>query len=239
MQASGRVLLPSNSPTRYVAIRLPYPPGTAKAIGANSLRQARKGLVAGDEVTLARRTRQPLRDVQWCPCPSRRGRYRLGGMDALRVLAVDDFADTAESTAMLLGSWGHQAGAARWAADALHAVHTQRPHVVLLDLALPRVRDGLALARQVRPFVPLVVAVTGCVGVEPQCLEAGVDLVLTKPVAPDDLQALLAEARRRMAQAKQLRAEARTLCAELAAAWREFQRLRQASPAAARDGRIV
>src|SRR5438309_157047 len=68
---------------------------------------------------------------------------------ALRILIVDDFVDAAESLAMLLALHGH---VVRTAHDGIAAIATARefsPHVILLDIGLPRL-DGYCVAEQIR-----------------------------------------------------------------------------------------
>ncbi len=114
----------------------------------------------------------------------------------LRVLVVDDEQDTADSFAWLVGSWGHAASFAYNGAAALKAAAEQRPDVVLLDIEMPIV-DGCQVARQLRVDVPrdecFIIAITGRADHRrrQQCVEAGVDLVLIKPVSPSVVETLL------------------------------------------------
>jgi CheY-like chemotaxis protein len=111
---------------------------------------------------------------------------------SLRVLVVEDSPACAESTAMLLRLFGHEALVARDGATAL-ALAAAGPHdVVLLDLGLPDM-TGHEVARRLRalllPRLPLLVAVTS------RCQEsdhlesraAGIELHLVKPVDPTRL----------------------------------------------------
>jgi CheY-like chemotaxis protein len=117
---------------------------------------------------------------------------------ALRILVVEDDADTADSMAMLLRYWGFESLAVRTAAAGLDMVRTGFPDVVLLDLALPEM-DGFEFARRLRNQVPHVnripflIAVSGYGDAEScrRSREAGIDLHLIKPVDPAALQALL------------------------------------------------
>jgi CheY-like chemotaxis protein len=59
----------------------------------------------------------------------------------LRVLVVDDNEDGADSFAQLVKCWGADVWVAYDAASALPVARALRPHVVLLDLAMPRM-DG-------------------------------------------------------------------------------------------------
>jgi CheY-like chemotaxis protein len=119
-----------------------------------------------------------------------------GPSSGLTVLVVDDNSDCAESTAILLRSYGHTAEVANDAATALAAVERSRPDVVLLDIALPGM-SGWELARRIQEGPgepkPLLIAVTGLAREEDrqQSAASGIDLHLAKPVDPAQLQALL------------------------------------------------
>lgn len=113
-----------------------------------------------------------------------------------RVLLVDDNPDVAHSLARLMEMLGHET---RIAFDGLEAVEVAavfQPHLVLLDIGLPKL-DGYDTARRIRaqPWGEQMVlaAVTGW-GQEvdrQQAKAAGFDHHLTKPVNIEALQALL------------------------------------------------
>jgi len=114
----------------------------------------------------------------------------------LRVLVVDDSADTRDTTALLLRLWGHDASVAEDGTTALDVFATFGPDVVLLDLGLPGM-DGFEVARSLRrmpsPRRPLVVSLSGYAGEEyrQRAIEAGCDLYWIKPAAPAALEELL------------------------------------------------
>src|SRR5262245_58717126 len=106
--------------------------------------------------------------------------------DRLRVLVVDDCQDTRHTISLLLQLWGHDVRDARDGPAALTAAHAFRPHVVLLDIALPHL-DGYRVARQLRQALglgaALLIAVTGY-GSDQDCArarESGFDHHLLKP----------------------------------------------------------
>jgi two-component system CheB/CheR fusion protein len=115
-----------------------------------------------------------------------------------RVLVVDDNRDLAESLAMVLRLWGHDVTVAYDGPAALVAARAQPPEVVFLDIGLPYL-DGFQVAKQMRLEPALrrarIVAITGYGRDEDKLRsrEVGIDLHLTKPVDPSDLQPLLAE----------------------------------------------
>jgi two-component system CheB/CheR fusion protein len=114
-----------------------------------------------------------------------------------RVLVVDDHAEYAQGTALLLRSWGHEARVAADGPSALAAARAAAPEVVLLDVGLPQA-DGYEVARQLRQLPgldkALLVAVTGYGRDEDRrrAREAGFDYHLTKPVEASVLSELLA-----------------------------------------------
>jgi CheY-like chemotaxis protein len=116
--------------------------------------------------------------------------------DPLRVLVVDDYPDAAESLAVVLRFMHHTVVACRNAAEALDKARAFRPHIALVDLALPGM-DGFALARHFRADENLdkvmLIAVTGFTGEEfrLRSLEAGFAFHLLKPVDMDCLSAIL------------------------------------------------
>jgi CheY-like chemotaxis protein len=121
-----------------------------------------------------------------------------------RVLVVDDNVDSAQSMSLLLGLEGYQVECAYDGEEALQRAERFRPHVVLLDLGLPRF-SGYEVARRLRgegsdaevdPEL-LLVAVSGY-GRERDrqaAREAGFDLHLTKPADPDEVLRVLADRR--------------------------------------------
>jgi two-component system CheB/CheR fusion protein len=119
-----------------------------------------------------------------------------GNGGGLHILVVEDDADTAESTAILLCSFGHRVQIASDGPAACQAALSKPPDVVLLDLGLPGM-DGYEVARRLqapswekRPFL---IAITGYSSEEDRrrSLQAGIDLHLLKPVDPDFLRRLL------------------------------------------------
>jgi len=116
----------------------------------------------------------------------------------LRVLVVDDCHDTTESLSMLLRLWGHVPYPAHDGPTALREAALHSPDVVLLDIGLPGM-DGWDVARRLRQQAgtekALLVAMSGYGSSRDQMnsQNAGCDLHLLKPVAPDLLQRLLSD----------------------------------------------
>jgi two-component system CheB/CheR fusion protein len=116
----------------------------------------------------------------------------------LRILVVEDSAETAQTTQLLLSMWGHDCLVARDGPAALEVGAAFCPEVVFLDIGLPGL-DGYEVARRLRTHPAtaeaLLVAVTGY-GQEREvelCWEAGFDRHLLKPVEPQTLRGLLEE----------------------------------------------
>jgi PAS domain S-box-containing protein len=119
---------------------------------------------------------------------------------SLRVLVVDDNADSAELVAMYLRMVGHVVATEFNAAAALEKARGFRPEVCFLDIGLPDL-DGNELARRLRRMPGLertrLAAMTGY----GQPLDrmssaaAGIDAYFVKPVAMDELAAWLAQQR--------------------------------------------
>jgi two-component system CheB/CheR fusion protein len=113
-----------------------------------------------------------------------------------RILLVEDERHTAETMGTLLRSHGYEVLIAMDGATALTMAQNLAPHVILLDLGLPRM-DGLEVAKRIREQRlkdrPLVVAVTGLGRKEDRLrsYEAGIDFHLTKPVTIEELLRLL------------------------------------------------
>jgi CheY-like chemotaxis protein len=118
---------------------------------------------------------------------------------SLRVLVVDDHADTADSLEMLMQALGHEVRKAYDGSAVIETALAYRPHVMLLDIGLPGL-DGYQLAAQVRAHPALqdvvLVALTGYgdESARQRSLEAGFDHHLTKPGDLKKLKQVLATA---------------------------------------------
>ena len=126
----------------------------------------------------------------------------------MRVLVVEDHADTAEKVSLLLSLAGHDVEVASNGEAAMAAAEANPPDVMLLDLGLPDM-DGWQVARHIKAQPskkrPLMVAVSGHDTVEARrrSEEAGIDLHLVKPVDPVRLHQLLSRFRRVIADPRQ------------------------------------
>jgi CheY-like chemotaxis protein len=124
----------------------------------------------------------------------------------LRVLVVDDYADVAESLALLLQIKGHDVETANCGLKAIENARAFRPQVVLLDIGLPDI-SGFEVAKQLRELPEtrqaFLIAISGYGGPEyvEQSKSSGFDEHLLKPVDSLKLSALLETAAARMAAA--------------------------------------
>jgi len=110
------------------------------------------------------------------------------------ILVVDDYSDTADTTAHWLKLLGHNVQIARDGYQAIEIARQQRPSHVLLDIGLPGL-DGYQVAAKLRQELAgaLIIAVTGYGNEKARhrALAAGCDYHFLKPIDPDVLLALL------------------------------------------------
>ena len=113
-----------------------------------------------------------------------------------RILIVDDNEESAETMALLLGLKGNHVEKARDGFEALEAVHRFDPHVVLLDISLPKM-DGYQVCEAIRSkesaSKTIMIALTGWgeEGDRLKSMQAGFDDHLVKPVSVDDVMEVL------------------------------------------------
>jgi CheY-like chemotaxis protein len=115
---------------------------------------------------------------------------------AKRILVVDDDPDGADTLAMLLRLEGHEVHVAYAGGLVLQMALSLRPHVALLDIAMPDV-SGLDAARALRGAAELrdlrLIAISGfsVPNAHQVASEAGFEGLLTKPINAIRLNALL------------------------------------------------
>lgn len=124
----------------------------------------------------------------------------LPAQGSLRVLVVDDNADSAELVAMYLRMVSHVVATEFNAAAALEKARSFKPEVCFLDIGLPDL-DGNELARRLRRLPGLEATRLAAMTGYGQPLDrmssaaAGIDAYFVKPVAMDELAAWLAQQR--------------------------------------------
>jgi PAS domain S-box-containing protein len=116
---------------------------------------------------------------------------------SLRILVVDDNRDGADSLSMMLEMMGNETRTAYDGEEAVAAAADFRPHVILLDIGLPKL-TGYEACRQIREHPGgreiVIIAQTGW-GQEDdrqRTHEAGIDHHMVKPVDPQALMKMLA-----------------------------------------------
>jgi CheY-like chemotaxis protein/uncharacterized protein YbcI len=118
---------------------------------------------------------------------------------ALRVLIVDDNRDGADSLGLLVEELGNQVHVTYGGTQALDVATAFRADLMLVDLAMPDL-DGCSLVKRFRQIPAFahsqIVAITGHAdqGHKTLAMKAGFDAVLFKPVAPVEIEAVLAGA---------------------------------------------
>jgi len=159
-----------------------------------------EGRGKGSEFTV----RMPLANASDQKVPATPATAQAAPPVARRILVVDDNRDAAESLALMLRLVGNEVDTVYDGEQAVTAVASFRPDVVLMDLGMPRL-DGLGAARAIRenPQVSdiVLVAITGWGDDSDRKLsrEAGFDRHLVKPVVPSELLALLSSLDARVA----------------------------------------
>ncbi|GAB7046613.1 hypothetical protein JCM9534A_17390 [Catenuloplanes indicus JCM 9534] len=116
----------------------------------------------------------------------------------LRILLAEDNQVNQRVAKLMLAKLGHRVDTVADGAEAVHAVHRAPYDVVLMDMRMP-VLDGLAATRIIRAELPAdrqphIIAMTANALAEDraQCLAAGMDGYLAKPVRAAELSAALA-----------------------------------------------
>lgn len=120
-----------------------------------------------------------------------------------KVLVVDDDPDFVKVTSKVLQKAGHEVVAAANGAKALQTMRKDPPDLVLLDIMMSYILDGLDVSREMAEDPKLkdipVIMVTSLTGVKgsgmfPTDEYIPVDQWLSKPVDPDTLLARVNEA---------------------------------------------
>ena len=113
------------------------------------------------------------------------------------ILVVDDNVANLKLMRLLLSHQGYDVHVCGGAVEALAALETLRPRVILMDLQMPGI-DGLELTRRLKADPATrditIVAVTAYAmkGDEAQALAAGCDGYVTKPIDTETFPGVLA-----------------------------------------------
>ncbi|MDA2915934.1 response regulator [Nitrospinae bacterium AH_259_B05_G02_I21] len=109
------------------------------------------------------------------------------------ILLIEDVEDNRDLVVQILES-EYTVAEARDGQEGLEKARAVRPHLILLDLALPKM-DGWEVARRLKADPALkaipIIALTAYAmeGDEARALEAGCDAYVAKPILPKDLRA--------------------------------------------------
>ena len=117
-----------------------------------------------------------------------------------RILLVDDELPIQRALAPLLRSRGYDVDVASSGVDALSAVGSRPPDLMVLDLGLPDL-EGTEVCRRVRKTSQLPIIVLTARGSDSDkvaALDLGADDYVTKPFSPDELLARIRVALRRV-----------------------------------------
>jgi CheY-like chemotaxis protein len=115
-------------------------------------------------------------------------------LTGLRVLLVDNDADSLEVTRLMLEAVGAKVLTATRAPDALATLQAERPDVALCDLSMPE-HDGYWLLRQVRALSPggggqtpfAAFTAHASEATRQVAIAAGFEAHVTKPTEPSEL----------------------------------------------------
>jgi CheY-like chemotaxis protein len=115
-----------------------------------------------------------------------------------RILVIDDNEDAAQTLGMVLEMSGHEVHLAYDGEQAVAMARDLNPQIALVDIGLPKL-NGYGVAQSIRaePWGEkmVLIALTGW-GQEDdkrRALAAGFNFHLTKPVDPDQVDALIAQ----------------------------------------------
>ena len=115
------------------------------------------------------------------------------------ILIIEDEEDLANLLHHKLAREGYQALSAGDGVEGLRILHEQHPHLILLDLMLPRM-DGWETCRRVREFsdIPIIIlSALEAVDYKVRGLALGADDYVTKPFSLEELVARIGAALRR------------------------------------------
>ena len=152
---------------------------------------------AGEGKGAAFTVRLPASVLDFAPSLNghRNGHADFPSMKDLRVLVVDDEADTREIMKMAFEKFQAAVEVAASAPEALKKVKAWRPQVIVSDIGMPG-EDGYSLMRRIRfwesendnPHIPSI-ALTAYARPEDRetAIQSGYDKFLAKPVGPEDI----------------------------------------------------
>ena len=119
-----------------------------------------------------------------------------------KILVIDDEDTTVDLIQMLLEKRGFEVITALWAEEGLRQAYRYQPDMVLLDIMMPEM-DGFEATRVIRDreqssgkhVAIIAMTANAMAGDREQCLEAGMDDYLSKPVRPAELKRVVRDQR--------------------------------------------
>ncbi|NJN56954.1 MAG: response regulator [Leptolyngbyaceae cyanobacterium SL_5_9] len=124
----------------------------------------------------------------------------------LRILLAEDHLVNQKVALLMLERMGYRADVAANGLEVLQALHRQPYDLVLMDVQMPDM-DGLEASRQIyqqwsADSRPRIVAMTANAmqGDREECLAAGMDDYISKPIHPEELKAALGKCKSRAAE---------------------------------------
>lgn len=112
-----------------------------------------------------------------------------------KVLIVEDYEDTRSFMKFLLQGYGYAVCEAANGQEAIDAVKTEQPDLVLMDIGLPII-GGLEATREIRKFeedshLPIIALTAYGDSFYSQAMEAGCDRLINKPLDFNKLEPVL------------------------------------------------
>ncbi|MBL0136865.1 MAG: response regulator [Chitinophagaceae bacterium] len=113
----------------------------------------------------------------------------------LKIMIVEDNPINQQLALIVLNKMGYSADLAENGLEALQKLHENKYELLLMDIQMPEM-DGLEATRSIRKndsWQPVIIAMTANAmeGDKEECLKAGMDDYLSKPVKPEEIEALL------------------------------------------------
>lgn len=113
-----------------------------------------------------------------------------------KILIVDDDPDFVEATRIVLEQEGHETASASSGNEALEAIRKAKPDLVVLDVIMSSILDGLNVTQQLQEDpehkdIPIImvtsIANTDYAALFPTDEYVHIDAFMTKPIAPEEL----------------------------------------------------
>lgn len=111
------------------------------------------------------------------------------------ILVVEDYADTRSFMKFILEDYGYQVQEAENGEEAVKAVKSHAPDLILMDMSMP-IMDGLTATKKIRKFdgmarLPIIAITAYGKSYYRQAMEAGCDDLINKPLDPNTLKPIL------------------------------------------------